>query len=100
MQVEITGGEIVIDAEVLASLLDVSAVDVPELMRRRAITSICERGVDADEGHYRLNFFYRNRRVRLGVAPSGQILQCMTIDFGRRISALRQGTVSSKALSS
>lgn len=84
MQVEISGGEIVIDAEVLAPLLDVSAMDVPELMRRHAITSICERGVDADEGHYRLSFFYRNRRVRLGVAPSGQIVQCMTIDFGER----------------
>lgn len=72
MRVEITGGEIVIDAEVLAPLLNVAAVDVPELMRRHAITSICERGVDAHEGNYRLSFFYLNRRVHLRVAPTGQ----------------------------
>jgi hypothetical protein len=84
MQIEITGNEIVIDAKVLAPLLDVAAADVPELMRSQAITSICERGVDADEGHYRLSFFYRNRRVRLSVDQAGQILQRGTIDFGEQ----------------
>ena len=84
MQIEINGGEILIDADVLAPLLDVAAADVPELMRRQAITSICERGVDADDGRYRLSFFYRNRRVRLNVDPTGEIRKRMTIDFGEQ----------------
>ncbi len=84
MQVEIAGGEIVIDAGLLAPLLDVAAADLSDLMRSKAVTGICERGVDADEGHYRLSFFYRNRRVRLNVDPAGRVTQRMTIDFGER----------------
>lgn len=84
MQIEIVDGDILIDAELLAPLLDVAAADIPRLMRTEAITSICERGVDAHEGQYRLSFFYRNRRVRLSVAPTGQVLQRMTVDFGDR----------------
>jgi hypothetical protein len=84
MQVEIADGDIVIDAKVLAQLLDVEATDLPELMRSKEVTSICERGIDAHEGHYRLNFFYRNRRIRLSVDPTGQITQRMKIDFGER----------------
>jgi hypothetical protein len=57
MQVEITSREIVIDAGVLAPLLDVAAAGVPEVMHRQAITSICERGIDAHEGQYRLSFW-------------------------------------------
>ncbi|MCB1446079.1 MAG: hypothetical protein KDJ87_09860 [Rhizobiaceae bacterium] len=84
MQIEISAGEVVIDARILAPLLDVAAEDVLDLMRKQAITSLCERGVDAHEGHYRLSFFYRNRRVRLSVDPAGQVLQHTTIDFGER----------------
>lgn len=84
MQVEISDGVIVIDAEELAPLLKIAATDLPDLMRTKAVTSICERGVGDDEGHYRLSFFYRNRRVRLGVAPSGQVTRRMTVDFGDR----------------
>src|SRR5690606_5127077 len=69
MRIEIAEGGIVIDAEQLAPLLNVAAGDLPELMRSKAVTGICERGVDADEGRYRLSFFYRNRRLRLSVAP-------------------------------
>ncbi len=84
MQVEITHGDITIDAEVLAPLLDITAADLPDLMRSKAITSICERGIDADDGRYRLSFFYRNRRVRIDVDPAGRVTRRMTIDFGER----------------
>lgn len=84
MRIEIAGGDIVIDAEELAPLLNVAANDLPELMRTKAVTSICERGVDDHEGHYRLSFFYRNRRLRLSVDPSGQVTRRMTVDFGER----------------
>lgn len=92
MRVEIADGNIVIDAGLLAPLLEVTAAEVPALLRAQAITSICERGVDAHEGQYRLSFFYRNRRVRLSVDPTGKILQRTTVDFGSRAlpSRLRQ----------
>ena len=77
-------GEITVDAAVLGSLLDVAASEVPALMRARAITSLCERGIGADAGRYRLSFFYRNRRARLHVDETGCILQRAVIDFGEK----------------
>lgn len=84
MRIEFADGDIILDAEELAPLLNVAAPDLPELMRSKAVTSICERGVDDHEGYYRLSFFYRNRRVRLGIDPSGRVTQRMTVDFGER----------------
>jgi hypothetical protein len=84
MQVEITDGDILIDAALLGELLHVKPAEVPILMRTHAITSFCERGVDAHQGQFRLRFFYRNRRAQLSVDTSGQILRRSVIDFGQR----------------
>jgi hypothetical protein len=84
MKVEIRGEEIVVDAQLLGDLLDIPPADVPALMRARSITSICERGVDAHVGQFRLSFFYRNRRARLSVDRDGHILRRSSIDFGER----------------
>ena len=83
-QVEITNGDIVVDAVLLGELLNIQPAEVPALMKAGAITSICEKGVGDDAGEYRLSFFYRNRRVRLGVDQSGRILRRSVIDFGER----------------
>jgi hypothetical protein len=85
MQVEISNGEIVVDARLIGEMLGVPAGDVPQLLRTRSITSVCERGVDADEGLLRLSFFYRSRRARLSVDLQGRILRRSRIDFGDRI---------------
>jgi hypothetical protein len=84
MQVEITGGDILVDAALLGELLGVIPAEVPTLMRTHAITSLCERGVDAHHGEFRLSFFYRNRRARLSVDTSGHILRRSVIDFGQQ----------------
>ncbi len=84
MKVEIHGEEIVVDAQLLGELLDIPPAEVPALMRERSITSICERGVDAHVGQYRLSFFYRNRRARLSIDHYGHILNRSSIDFGER----------------
>jgi len=60
------------------------AGEVSELMRQRAITSVCERGIDAHQGQYQLSFFYRNRRARLRVDTSGRILQRSTTHIAQR----------------
>lgn len=75
MRVEISGSDILIDADILAPLLSVAVADVPVLMRKNEITSKCERGVDAHEGQYRLSFFYQDRRARLMVDSTGRVLQ-------------------------
>ena len=84
MHIEITDDDIVIDARLLAPLLKVATEEVPDLMRKQAITSVCERGVGAHEGQYRLSFFHRNRRVQITVDSTGRLLQRMTLDFGNR----------------
>jgi hypothetical protein len=84
MQVEINDKTVLVDATLLGELLDVLPSDVPALMREHAITSVCERGIDTHKGEFRLSFFYRNRRARLSVDGSGQVLRRSIIDFGDR----------------
>lgn len=84
IHIEIADGNILIDATLLGELLDVIPGDVPSLLRARAITSLCEKGVDIHQGEYRLSFFYRNRRARLSVDMFGHILQRSVIDVSRR----------------
>lgn len=81
-QVEINDGDFVIDAELLGEMLAVPPQQVPMLMRHGIITSACERGVDDDEGEFRLSFFYRSRRARLNVDAAGRILRRSVLDFG------------------
>lgn len=84
MQVEIANGDILVDAILLGELLHIPPAEVPTLMRTRVITSVCERGVDAHQGEYRLSFFYQNRRARLSVDAAGHILKRSVIDFGQQ----------------
>ena len=82
--IEFSEGAFVVDAAQLGELLDIPASRVPILMRERAITSVCERGVDDHEGEHRLSFFYRNRRARLSMDATGRIIRRSVIDFGDR----------------
>ena len=85
MQVEITDGDILVDAVLLGELLDIEPAEVSKLMRAHAITGHCERGVDAHQGQYRLSFFFmRIRRVRLSVDSSGHVLGRSIIEFGQQ----------------
>ncbi len=76
--------DFVIDAALISELLDVPAAEVPALMRSRTITCICERGIDVDQGMFRLSLFYRERRARLRVDAMGRVVQRSIIDFGNR----------------
>ena len=81
-KIEMSAGEIFVDAALLGPLLGLEPAEIPSLLRNRTITSFCERGTDADEGRYRLTFFHGNRRVRLIVDAAGLILRRSTINFG------------------
>ncbi|MHA6643938.1 DUF6522 family protein [Mesorhizobium sp. A623] len=85
--IEFATEDIVVDATLVASLLKLAPQDVPELMRSKAITSICERGIDDHEGEYRLSFFFQNRRARLTIDGKGNVLRRSVIDFGGNCTA-------------
>ena len=59
---------------------------VPTLLKQHLrdgkITSLCERGIDADAAGIGLTFFSENRRFRLVVDETGTIVQRSTLDFG------------------
>jgi hypothetical protein len=82
--VEYQDGEFLIDADLLAKLFELPASDIPVLMRRREITSICERGVEDDDGKFHLTFFYQNRRAQLTTDQMGGVSRQSAIDFGDR----------------
>ena len=53
-----------------------------EEMRAGRITSLAERGIDADFGRHRLTFFSEHRRFRVVVDETGAIIQRSAVDFG------------------
>lgn len=73
-----------VDASLLSELLNVPSFRIQDLMRRKEITGLCERGEGEHEGQYRLTFFYKGRRSRLSVDASGQIIRRSIVDFGNR----------------
>lgn len=82
--IEFEEGAIQVDATLVAKGLGIEPSLVQERMREGKITSRCERGIDADEGRYRLTFFSENRRFRLVVDNEGNVIQRSAIDFGDR----------------
>lgn len=77
-------GAIEVDATIVAQGLEILPELVLQRLREGRITSLCERGIDADSGRYRLTFFAENRLFRLVVDEGGAIIQRSAIDYGAR----------------
>src|SRR6187200_3030525 len=82
--ISFANGAIEVEALVIAEALDLPPEVLMTMVRSGQITSLCERGVDADEGYYRQTFFHRSKRLRFVVDEGGQIIRRTTIDFGDR----------------
>jgi hypothetical protein len=82
--IEFEDGGFRIDARIVGEALGIEASLVPARMREGAITSLCERGLDEDAGHYRLTFFHKGTRLRLVVDAAGNITQRSVLDLGER----------------
>jgi hypothetical protein len=80
--VEFRDGAVEIDAAMIAEGLGIALPLLREQMQAGKVTSLAERGIDADRGRYRLTFFSEHRRFRLVVDDSGAILQRSSLDFG------------------
>ena len=55
--ISFANGAIEVEATVIAEALDLPPEALMTMVRSGQITSLCERGVDADEGRYRLPSF-------------------------------------------
>ena len=80
--VEFADGAVEIDASIVAEGLGIALPRLKEGMRKGTITSISERGIDADQGRHRLTFFSEHRRFRIVVDASGAIVQRSAVDYG------------------
>lgn len=67
-----------VDAGLVAGHLGLTVDEFKQLMERKQITLLCERGVDEDVGTYRASFYYAKRKVRLVLDDSGQVLSVTT----------------------
>jgi len=77
-RVEIEACNVSIDAAIIAAGFAIDPARVQALMREGLITSLCERGLDADAGQYRLTFFHGKQRFRLVTDAAGNILERST----------------------
>ena len=80
--IEFADGAVQIDASIVAEGLGIALPRLKEGLRAGTITSLSERGVDADLGRHRLTFFSEHRRFRIVVDASGAIVQRTAVDFG------------------
>lgn len=81
-KVEFEDDAIQVDAAIIAEGLGMALSLFREEMQAGRITSVVERGIDADLGRHRLTFFSAHRRFRLIVDQHGFIVQRSALDFG------------------
>jgi hypothetical protein len=81
-KVEFEDDSIQVDAAIIAEGLGMALPLFREEMQAGRITSVVERGIDADLGRHRLTFFSAHRRFRLIVDQHGLIVQRSALDFG------------------
>ena len=75
-------GAFEVDASIVAEGLGLALPDLKAGLRAGRITTLAERGTDADLGRHRLTFFSERRRLRLVIDERGAIVQRSTLDFG------------------
>ena len=69
--IEFEDGAIQVDASIVGEGLGIEPSLVQPHLREGKITSLCERGVDEDKGHYRLTFFSESLRYRIEIYQAG-----------------------------
>lgn len=81
--VTVTAQGFQVDAVTIAVAFGLDPAQLQGKMRAGEVTSLCEKGVDADEGRFRLTFRHAGRVLRLTVDARGQILTRSTFDAPR-----------------
>jgi hypothetical protein len=73
-KVERDGSDFVVSATLLAHAFEMTEDRIRQAIRDGSLTSICEAGVDADAGRWRLTFRHAGRACRFTVDEAGTIL--------------------------
>jgi hypothetical protein len=73
--VTVSGGEITIDAKLLAPKLGLSTEELKAEMHKGLVYSVAETGIDEDQGRMRLTFRYRARSWTVIVEPGGPLIE-------------------------
>lgn len=71
-----------VDAALLAGLLDLPEAEIRQLMQTGRITSVCEKGVEEHADQFRLSFFHGGRCARISIDGSGTIIDSSVSDDG------------------
>ncbi len=82
--IEFEDGAIQVDAAIVGEGLGIAPALVQGRMREGKITSLCERGINKDNGRYRLTFFSESKRFRLIIDESGNVVQRSVLTFTDR----------------
>ncbi len=73
-RVERDGSGFVVSSALLAEAFRMTEDQVRQAMRDGTLTSVCEAGVDADAGRWRLTFRHAGRTCRFTIDDAGTIL--------------------------
>jgi len=73
--ISIAGGEITIDAELLASNLGLSVTLLKAEMRKGIVSGVAETGINEDVGRTRLTFRYHSRVWTVVVDRDGNLVE-------------------------
>jgi hypothetical protein len=92
--VEFEEAAVSVDAALIAEDLGLEPAGLIEALRAGRVTAVCEQGIAQDAGRFRLTFYHRDRRLRLIIDPTGQVLERAAARLRRRLSQLRRASGS------
>ena len=64
-----------IEASVIGGGLGIEPSQVQAQLREGKISTLCERGIGEDQGHYRVTFYCGKRRFRVLIDESGNLVE-------------------------
>lgn len=82
--IEVGDDGFIVKAAIIAEAFGVADAAVQGFMQSGEITSKCEKGVDEDEGRWRLTFFYLGRAFRLTIDEDSKVISRARFDASRR----------------
>lgn len=85
--VTITAAGFEVDAALIAAAFGLDPDTLQTLMRAGHVTSVCEAGVDADLGRFRLTFRHAGRAFRVTVDGDGKVLSRASFPVAARASS-------------
>ncbi len=71
--IQVSDSDIVVDAELLATCLDLSVASLRQAMSAGDVRTLVENGEGEDSGRMRLTFRYKNRQFSILREPDGQL---------------------------